>query len=85
MEYMDWSFLGGMIFGILSAFCALALIYLFSDILDKVHDETLDGRSEEKVSLVIDRMLANHVVRVLCYDNRPAIEDLVRLLKRTLS
>lgn len=81
---MNWTFLGGAVFGFLSAFCAACLIYLLTDVLDKANGDTFDGRGDD-LPLVIDRKLAAHVVRLLGHDNRPAVEELVKQLKRALS
>jgi hypothetical protein len=80
---MEWSFFSGAIFGFLLAFCVALLIYLLTDTLDKVNAD--DSGREEKTPLVIDRRLARYVVKLLEHDNRPAVEELVKQLKRALS
>jgi hypothetical protein len=79
---MEWSFFSGAIFGFLLALCVSMLIYLLTDTLDKANSDTLG--EEEKTPLVIDRRLAQYAVKLLERDNRPAIEELVRQLKRAL-
>jgi hypothetical protein len=79
---MSWTFFSGAVFGFLSAFSVALLIYLLTDVLDSYNG---DARDVFVTPLVIDGMLARRVVKILEDDNRPAVEELVRQLKRALS
>jgi hypothetical protein len=73
-------FFGGMFFGVLLAFCVAALIWLLVGAAEKADE--LD--KDQATPLVIDRRLAKYVVKILQHDNRPAVEELVRQLKRAM-